>query len=236
MPKGVDLKKALLPLSILGVFLLIYLAWRFFGLPPQDELIEIMRRWFDTYGLAILLVSALIEGLVLVGWYYPGSLVIFLGVILAGRDIPAVAEAVGVITVGLFFAYVINFLLGKYGWYRLLLKFGLKEPLEDAKQRVEKHGLVAIFASYWQPNLGALVATSAGILDFSFKKFLAFSLIAATLWNIFWGTLVYVIGERALNLVGLRFVFLVIFAWIVYRIWQGRKEAQAKRDIDVPSP
>ncbi|MBI2065810.1 MAG: VTT domain-containing protein [Candidatus Zambryskibacteria bacterium] len=218
----IDYKKALLPLALLGVFMLIYLAWRFFGLPPEEELIEIARFYFDKYGLAILLISALIEGTVLIGWYYPGSLVIFLGVILAGKDIPKVIAAVGAITAGLFFAYILNFLLGKYGWYRLLLKFGLRDALEDAKERVIKHGLTAIFMSYWQPNLAALVATSAGILDFSFKKFLIYSLVAAALWNTFWGTLVYFIGKDVLSLVGLRFVLLAIFLWIIYRIWNQR--------------
>lgn len=230
----INYRKALVPLSVLGIFLLFYIAWRFFGLPPQEELVEIARYYFDKYGLAILLVSALIEGTVLVGWYYPGSLVIFLGVILAGKDVPRVVEAVIVITAGLFFAYVFNFLLGKYGWYRLLLKFGLREALEDAKARVVRHGLPAIFMSYWQPNLAALVATSAGILDFSFKKFLAYSLVAALVWNTFWGTLVYIIGERALSLVGLRFILLAIFLWIAYRIWNGERK-EGLREVDMPT-
>lgn len=228
----IDFKKALLPISVLGIFLLIYLAWRFFALPPEKELLEIARFYFDKYGLAILLLSSLIEGTVLVGWYYPGSLVIFLGVILAGKDISKVAAAVGVITMGLFFAYVINFLLGKYGWYRLLLKFGLREALGDVRARVTKHGLLAIFMSYWQPNLAALVATSAGILNFSFSKFLVYSLVAAILWNIFWGTLVYFVGESALSLVGVRFVLLAICVWIVYRIWNGRKNSIAN-DVSI---
>jgi len=219
----IDFKKALLPIFVLGIFLFIYLAWRFFALPPEEEILEIARFYFDKYGLAILLVSALVEGTVLVGWYYPGSLIIFLGVILAGKDISKVAEAVAAITAGLFFAYIINFLLGKYGWYRLLLRFGLREALEDVKARVTRYGLLAIFMSYWQPNLAALVATSAGILDFSFSKFLIYSLVAATLWNTFWGTLVYFVGEGVLSLVGIRFILLAIFIWIIYRIWNGRK-------------
>ncbi|MDO8589952.1 MAG: VTT domain-containing protein [bacterium] len=223
----IDFKKALLPVSVLGIFLLIYLAWRFFALPPEDKLIEIARFYFDKYGLAILLVSALIEGTVLVGWYYPGSLVIFLGVILAGKDIPKVMAAVAAITVGLFFAYILNFLLGKYGWYRLLLRFGLREALDDVRARVTKYGLLAIFMSYWQPNLAALVATSAGILKFSFSKFLMLSLLAAMLWNTFWGTLVYFVGERTLSLVGIRFVLLAVFVWIIYRIWNGTKKVGA---------
>ena len=214
----IDYKKALLPLSILGALLLIYGAWRFFGMPPEEEIIGIARTYFDRYGLGILLLSALIEGTLLVGWYYPGSLVIFLGVILAGQDVKKVFFAVMTISVGLFFAYIINFLLGKYGWYKLLLKFGLKDALEDTKHRVEKYGLSAIFMSYWQPNLAALVATSAGILGFSFKKFLIFSVVAIILWNTFWGVLVYFIGERILSLVRLNLILLVIFPGIAYRI------------------
>ena len=223
----IDFRKALLPVSVLGIFLLVYLVWRFFALPPEAEILEIARFYFDIYGSAILLVSALIEGTVLVGWYYPGSLIIFLGVILAGKDVSKVVEAVAAITVGLFFAYIINFLLGKYGWYRLLLRFGLREALEDVKARVTRYGLLAIFMSYWQPNLAALVATSAGILDFSFGKFLIYSLVAATLWNTFWGTLVYFVGEGVLSLVGIRFILLAIFIWIIYRIWNGRRNVGA---------
>jgi len=222
----IDYKKALLPLTILGVLLLLYAAWRFFGLPPEEELLAIARHYFDKYGLGILLLSAIIEGTVLVGWYYPGSLVIFLGVILAGKDVEKVVAAVATISLGLFIAYVANFYLGKYGWYKLLLKFGLKDALDDTKKRVEKHGLSAIFMSYWQPNLAALVATSAGILDFSFKKFLVYSVAAIIIWNTFWGVLVYIIGERVLSLVGLRYLLLVIFLWIVYRIWNNKKPAE----------
>lgn len=217
-----------MPLLVLGILLIIYVAWRFFGLPPEERLIEIARFYFDKYGLAILVVSALVEGTVLIGWYYPGSLVIFLGVILAGKDIKGVISAVTAITIGLFFAYIINFLLGKYGWYRLLLKFGLKDALDDAKARVARHGLWAIFLSYWQPNLAALVATSAGILDFSFKQFIFCSLLATVIWNTFWGVLVYFVGDRVLDLVGIRFILLIIFLWIVYRIWNKSGEEGEK--------
>lgn len=224
-------KKALLPLGILAVLMVFYVAWRFFGLPPEEELIGIARTYFEKYGLWILLLSAIIEGTVLVGWYYPGSLVIFLGVILAGTNIPLVIQAVLTISLGLLIAYVANFFLGKHGWYKLLMKFGLKDALEDAKERVARYGLPAIFMSYWQPNLAALVATSAGILDFSFKKFMAYSISAVLLWNTFWGILVYFIGEGVLHLVGLRFILLVIFAWLIYRIYKEKKGEIAETPI-----
>ena len=85
------------------------------------------------------------------------------------------------------------------------------------------------FMSYWQPNLAALTSTSAGILQLSFKKFLIYSLFATISWSIFWGVLVYFLGEAALSLVGLRFVIFAIAAWIAFRIlFKKSPEGQRK--------
>ena len=207
-----------LPIVFLGVFLSLWAIWKILDLPPQDELIEITRRYFDLYGYWIVFISAIIEGVLLAGWYYPGSLVIFLGVIFAGKNIPEVIWVVTLVTIGLFLAYLFNYALGKYGWYRLLLKFGLREPIENAQTRLTKYGLSGIFLSYWQPNLAALTSTAAGILQFSLKKFMLYSAVAVTLWDIFWGALVYFLGEAALTAVGIRFVIVAIVICIGYRL------------------
>lgn len=99
----------------------------------------------------------------------------------------------------------------------MLLKFGLKKPTEKAQTQLSKYGLSGIFLSYWQPNLAALASTAAGILQFPFKKFILYSATAAILWNMFWGVLVYVLGEAALTAIGARFVMVVIILWIAYR-------------------
>ena len=227
-------KKIALPLFFLGVFLLLYLVWKILDLPPNDELIRIAKEYFEKYGLVTVLISAVIEGLLLIGWYYPGSLVIVLGVIFAGKDLARVVEVVSVIIVGLFVAYIINFFVGKYGWYRLLLAFGLKEPLGNAQRRLTKYGLSAIFVNYWHPNLAALTSTSAGILHFSFKNFFIYSLIATILWSVLGGAFVYFLGEASLSLVDLRFVIIAIIAWIAFRLWFKKspieKEFAAKEE------
>src|SRR3989344_8050874 len=221
------LKTVGLPLFFLGIFLSLYLIWKILDLPPESELIEIARNYFDKYGLITVLLSAIIEGVLLVGWYYPGSLVIFLGVIFAGKNIPDVIQVVSVVTIGLYIAYIINFFIGKHGWYRLLLKFGLKEPLEKAQPRLAKHGPAGIFLSFWQPNLAALTATAAGILQFPLRKFLLFSLSATILWNIFWGTLVYFLGAASLSLLGVRFVLIAIVVWMLLRLYWKEKPSPA---------
>lgn len=214
----IDWKRIALPFIFLLVFLSLYMVWKALNLPPESELIEIARGYFEKYGIITVLVSSIIEGMLLVGWYYPGSLVIFLGVIFAGKDVLQVIFVVSFVTLGLSIGYIINFFLGKYGWYRLLLAFGLKKPLNDAQKRLTKYGLSGIFVSYWQPNLAAVTSTAAGILRFPFRKFLLFSSFAVILWNVFWGTLVYFMGETALSIVGLKFVFVSILIWILYSV------------------
>jgi len=209
-----------------------FILWRVLNLPPQEALVEVAKTYFDKYGLITVFVSSIIEGLLLAGMYYPGSLVIFLGVIFASPNVLEVVWVVVVVTLGMIISFIINFFLGKYGWYKLLLVFGLKEPIESAQNRLINRGLTGVFWSYIHPNLAAFVSTAAGILHFPFKKFLSYSVIAVVLWNTLWGTLVFFLGENALNLVGFKFVFIAIAIWIIFKLlYRNRKT----KDISDPS-
>ena len=138
------LKIVAFPLAVLGVFGLLYAIWLALDLPPEQTIIEIAQalsrslRRRDRSGI-----SAYLEGLLLIGWYFPGTLVI----ICRDSSRPArtrralVAARGDCGSLGLFAAYVTNFFAGKFGWYRLLLAFGLREPLENAQRRLTRYGL-----------------------------------------------------------------------------------------------
>ena len=130
---------------------------------------------------------------------------------------------------GLFSAYVTNFFAGKYGWYRLLLAFGLREPLENAQRRLTKYGLSAIFTTYWQANLASCISTAAGILQFPAPRFIVLSFIAEAMWVTFWAALIFFLGPAALSLAGFRMVLLLILIWIALRLiyrWKFEKGQQ----------
>lgn len=208
-----------------AVFLaVLFILWRVLHLPPRDELINIARFYFEQYGLIVVLASAFIEGLFFFGWYYPGSLVIFLGVIFVGHDWRSASLVVLLVIIGLLAAYVANFFIGRYGWYKLFLKFGFKEELTKAEKRLQRYEWRAILMTYWQPNIASLTATASGILQLPFKKFLLFSASAAIVWNIFWGILVYLWGEAALSIVGPRFALVFLTVWIIYRLFFVKEE------------
>jgi membrane protein DedA with SNARE-associated domain len=224
------LKIIAFPLAVLAVFGLLYLIWLALDLPPEDTMVRIAKDYLDRHGILIVFIAAYLEGLLLIGWYFPGTLVIILALVLAGPDPVRVAQVAATAGIGLFAAYVTNFYAGKYGWYRLLLAFGLREPLENAQRRLNKYGLSAIFTTYWQANLASCISTAAGILQFPAARFVAYSFVAEALWVTFWATLIFFLGKAALSLAGFRMILLLILIWIAVRLiyrWKFEKRAAA---------
>ncbi len=230
------LKAISFPLMILCVAAALYFSWRLLGLPSDDSMIATARSYFERYGLITVFVSALLEGVLLAGVYYPGSLVIFLGVIFSiGNPMQAI-QTVATVAVALSIAYTFDYFVGKYGWYRLLLVFGLQGPLASAEHRFSKYGTRAIFLTYWHPNLAALTATAAGILKIPFFSFCFFSILSTVLWNTFWGVLVYNLGEASLSLMGMPFILFFVSVWIIVLLIKAiyERRAASVEPLEIP--
>ena len=195
------LKLLALPLTLLVVSISLRLIWIIFDLPPFEVMLPRIEEWFSIYGLPILFVSAICEGMLLVGAYFPGLFVILVSVLLATSPCEAVL-AVVVGTSGLIIAHAINYILGKYGWYRLLIKFGLKNPIEESRKKLVSKGPWVIWGSYWLPSMSALTDTAAGIIHMPFRKFILNSIAASFFWNSLAGIIIYTVGDPILYLVG----------------------------------
>ena len=222
------LKLAIVPLVLLLIILSVLLVYKISGIHPRDSVTQIAEKYFEKYGLWVVFFGALAEGLLFLNWYLPGSVIIVFSVVLAGRDLGNVTLVVSLVIIAFFITSILNYLLGKHGWYHLFMKFGLKEPLERIKRRVEKHGLSIIFGTYLHPNIGALTATSAGILKLPFRKFLFYSMAALLFWNSLWGIVVYLIGPLILEYWGLWFVTTVMIVWLIIlavKFIRGRKKS-----------
>ncbi len=209
------LKLLSIPLTLMIIYLSMALLWKLFNFPNPEELVNIITNYFNSYGLWIVFISALIEGFLLLGQYFPGGFIIFLGVLSAGSNIIRASNVVLIVSIAFFISYYGNYLLGKYGWYKLFEKFGLKKSLDNAQRRLNKHGFKAVIFSYWEPNLASITATAAGILHLPTKVFLLYSAIGIIAWNSFWGILIFNMGKAALQLTGLKYVTIIFFIWIV---------------------
>lgn len=209
--------KLKVPIVIILIFVSFILIWDLLNLPPDEVLLSMAQSYFLKYGFITIILASIIEGALVIGWYLPGGVVIFTGVILASGDPKRAILSVLATIIGLSLAYILNYFIGRYGWYRAFVVFGLKNSLENSKVQFQKYGYKAIFMSYWQPNLAALVSTSAGILHIPFKRFFIYSTFAAITWSVFWGTMAYVFGQKILKYLGIVF-FGVMIVWIIYII------------------
>jgi membrane-associated protein len=224
-----------LPLVGLLAFISFYLVWGLLGLPSDDEIIVISETYFEQYGLITIFIAAILEGMLFAGWYFPGSLVIVLGVVFAGNNYPQLFGVFLLTTIGLVIAHIINFYVGKYGWYRVLSALGFQGAIEKAKSQLVQYGPRAIFFTYWHPNLAALTATAAGILNIPFRTFLLYSIVATTVWDIFWTILGYSLGQAAITAIGPKFVIGFVTIWIasilIYELWQRYYSLKTDRAI-----
>src|SRR5205085_11917240 len=121
------LKIIVFPLAVLAVFGLLYAIWLALDLPPEETIIAGAKSYLDRYGLAIVLVCAYLEALFVIGWYFLGTLVIIVAMIVATAEPARYVETAALGGLGLYPGQVANFFAGKYGWYRLSLAFGLRE-------------------------------------------------------------------------------------------------------------
>jgi len=209
------LKILSVPLILFGFYLVVYVIWRAVGLPLGEELFSSIEQYFVKYGLWIVFVSAIVEGFFLLGQYFPGGTIIFLGVISAGGNISKAASVVFIVSVAFFISYTLNYVLGKYGWYKLLVKFGLRSSIENSKEKLEKQGASAVIFSYWEPNLASITATAAGILKIPVAKFELYSAMGIIFWNTFWGIVVFSLGTAALKLISFKYILIIFLIWIV---------------------
>lgn len=201
------------PLILFIIYISLFFIWKLTGFPQGDELLAVLRGYFGRYGLWIVFIAALAEGFLIVGQYFPGGTVIFLGVISVGHDMPRVIEVVAVVSLAFIISYTLNYLVGKYGWYRLFLKFGLRNVIERSKEKLIRRGLHAVMFSYWEPNLASVAATAAGIIQAPFRKFFFYNVVDVVFWDAFWGTIIVLLGQKALKFMGLKYVVIIISVW-----------------------
>lgn len=211
-----------------------YILWTLLGFPSEEEFLILAREYVQNFGLITIFLIALIEGLVVVGWYVPGGTFFFLAVIFSYPSVTQALAVVSMLSLGVTGALVIDYILGERGWYRALRRFGLTdERLVEPKEKLEKNVGKAIFFSYWQPNLASLMATAAGVLRISKTKFFALSFLATIFWYLFWGSLAFLLGEASLELIGYRLLLVIIFIWLFteYVGWKKEKKLDIRQEI-----
>jgi membrane protein DedA with SNARE-associated domain len=218
MSPGELRRAAAFPTILIALFCLFLLLWKILRLPPPEELIRTIDSAFSTHGYWLVFISAFIEGLLLIGAQFPGSVVLVLAMMASRRGILNPLAVGTLIIAGFFVACMINYALGRFGWYRLFARLGLDHVLDRMRTRVEERGLSVVRYTYFHPNISSLTATSCGILRVPFGAFSRHSLIALVAWNIAWASAIYVLGEWLRQFLNWWPVIIGLTLFLCYRV------------------
>lgn len=156
--------------------------WEPAGLPRPETLVEVARMFFEQYGLIALFVAAFIESLFMVSFYFPGSFVVVLAILVSDRSFFSLAVIVLIGWASVLSATIVNYWLGKEGFYRLLLRLGSETVVERMQAWLDKRGHLALFLSAMHPNLLAIATICMGIARAGLRKTLLLSFVALLFW------------------------------------------------------
>lgn len=219
---------ALFEFSIAGLFLIYLLTYNFLGLPSVSTLIEIITRGFENYGLLFLFVGLLIEGAFMIGFYFPGSVIAFLAVIILGNSPADVFLIVAIGSLSLLLVNFLNYFLGKYGYYKLLNELGARNTIERMAQRFKKNERWAMFIFSSSPNYLAIMSIYAGIANIPIKKYFSRIFVHIIFWVLIVSGILYLFVDA------LEFSDKSTLGWIsfgimmIWALWEGFSSLRKK--------
>ena len=179
-------KAANVPLTLFCVFALFSLLYQLFELPEPSRLAEIAQLYFDTYGLYAVFLAAFVEGLFMVNFYFPGSFVIVLGVFFAKGDVEHLVMLGIVISMAWMAVSMVNYYLGRLGFYRVLLFLGKESMVVGMQRWLSRNGRWAIAIAAVHPNFLALGTICFGISRENVLIMMLQIAIALGFWIPFW--------------------------------------------------
>jgi membrane protein DedA with SNARE-associated domain len=190
---------------ILPAFLLVAYAVFLFIirgiLPTSEELLTLFSKYYATYGYEILFVAALLESLVLINLFAPGQVALALGIVFSRTGETQLPLVILAVSCGVIVGFIIDYLVGYYGFGDVLKHFGQGSVFDKAKKELKKNGGRSIFISFINPNLGAYMSLAAGASKLEITMFGLIALFSILFWVIAWSLLIYSLGDVVLVII-----------------------------------
>ena len=165
--------------SIFGVLVVLYEP---LGLPSNKEVITWLTDLFYSYGVIIVLLASFIESIFMLSMYLPGSIVMVLSIAVLGDTVTNLF-LIGLLSLcGYTLANLINYYLGRLGYYRILLAVGGRDQLRSMKARINRSINLTIGLSAFHPNFLAISVVASGIVRYSLTSVIFKSILASIAW------------------------------------------------------
>lgn len=191
--------------------------------------------WLSTYGYAVVFALVAIESL---GVPVPGETALIAASLYAGSTHRlAIWLVIAVAAAGAIVGDNIGFAIGRYGGAKLLLRYGSKLRLDDAKLKVgvwvfRRHGGKVVFLGRFVSILRTYAAFLAGTNRMAWPRFLAWNAAGGILWATVYGVAYYEFGHalKGVNTwidVGLGVGLTALLVGLL--VWMRRKEGELER-------
>jgi membrane protein DedA with SNARE-associated domain len=155
--------------------------------------IELFGGLYDRYGYALVFLGALGENTALLGLVLPGGTLALLGAFYARQGTLNLAAVIALAWAGTVLGYSADYFIGRYLFNRVAptlcasrlgRRLRLAGRLRLARKLLWRHGGKAILISHTVGHLRSFVALTAGVTRMDYRRFLAFELPAALVWNV----------------------------------------------------
>lgn len=196
-----------------------------------QSIIDFFNYFLQSYGIPFVFIIALIESIILLGAYFPGTIIIFGTIASTTDNIKYFLLCMISAILGIIVGYTIDYILGIKAGNKIIKKLRLEHQLKVVKNKIKDNGLYITPIFYYLPGTGSMVSLLLGSMHIGFKKFLYIIIPSVIVWNIIWGSLIYVLGKEVLDFV-LEYLPILIFTILMTFVYKNRKElfADFKQD------
>lgn len=216
----------LLPLTLLATYVVFLIVAR--GVvPTSEELIGVFADLYAKYGYEIIFISALLEGLILVNLFVPGMLALALGAVFARTGQTDLTLVILTASSGIVLGYIIDFLMGYFGFGDTLKKLGYDSFLQTSREKLKKFGNRGLIVGFIHTNVGSFLAFAAGTMRLGFLNFLIVAIASTLVWATLWGIAAFYFGEIFLYIIkrySFLLVLMVIASFITASYWKYKSE------------
>ncbi len=215
MPRRKNLQTVLFSHDLLiPVALFVSYAVAFFiirgSVPTGQELINDFSSIYARFGYYIIFISALLEALVVLNFFVPGLLGMSMGALFARTGHTQLSLVILTASLGLIIGYNIDFLLGRFGFSKVIRKIGYGRLIDIAHQKLTAYKNRSLLIGFIYPNIAAFLSFVAGTTKHSFTVFFLLSIIGTLFWVSLWAALIYLSGDIFLKLFTNYFYILII--------------------------
>ncbi len=220
-------KDRLIPLIITSIILLVLVRLALYRWGDFDDLVRWAGQFYSTFGWLILLVSGIIESIILIGLYYPGSTIILSGAALASTGSISLSTVIIWSTLGIVLGYAVSYLAGRAGWQGLVGNKRVWENINNTQMKIQKNKFIYLWATI-HPDLGAMVSAAAGVLKIDFWSFIVKIGLCQLFWSTFWAVVFYYFGFVILKRVVL-FTVIALSILVIYELYIAFKARAASK-------